>query len=192
MKLKQSLQVGDTAGIQLVHACGNLLPDCMPESKKFRWHDLGNSRSVAVHYRMCPFSVQAVVTIGRHRFLHITADHVSVADDASFNCKGCASDQEQHYFLSKMEPSSTLPVIRLSWDSETLAERLRVAANTSGFFYLLDHGIEPEEIKQAFTLSKDFFQNAPNDERSKYAFDTSAGCVSCSHCLPHKIRLSPC
>lgn len=88
-----------------------------------------------------------------------------------------------------MESSSNLPVIRLSWDSETLAERLRVAANTSGFFYLLDHGIEPEEIQQAFTLSKDFFQNTSNDERSKYAFDTSAGCVSRLHRLPQENSL---
>jgi isopenicillin N synthase-like dioxygenase len=76
-----------------------------------------------------------------------------------------------------MADSTSLPVIHLSWDPQTLAERLRQAANTSGFFYLLDHGIEAEEIQQAFTLSKDFFENTPNEERVKYAFDTTAGCV---------------
>lgn len=75
---------------------------------------------------------------------------------------------------------STLPVIHLSWDAETLAEKLRIAANTSGFFYLLDHGLESEEIEQLFSLSRDFFQNTPNEQRTKYAFDTSAGCVSFS------------
>lgn len=81
-----------------------------------------------------------------------------------------------------MAASSTLPVIHLSWDPQTLAERLRQAANTSGFFYLLDHGIDPEEIQQAFTLSKEFFENTPTEERVKYAFDTTAGCVGL--CLP--------
>lgn len=76
-----------------------------------------------------------------------------------------------------METGSSLPVIHLSWDAQTLAERLRAAAHTSGFFYLLDHGITAEEIKQAFALSRDFFENTPNEERAKYAFDTTAGCV---------------
>lgn len=80
--------------------------------------------------------------------------------------------------------TSSLPVIHLSWDSETLTERLRQAANTSGFFYLLDHGIEPEEIQHAFRLSRDFFESTPDEERNRYPFDTSAGCVR--HVSLHK------
>lgn len=73
--------------------------------------------------------------------------------------------------------STSLPVIHLSWDPDTLAERLRQAANTSGFFYLLDHGIEAEEIQRAFKLSREFFEFTPSEERNKYPFDTNAGCV---------------
>lgn len=71
-----------------------------------------------------------------------------------------------------------LPVISLSWDAPTLAARLLSAAHTSGFFYLVDHGIPQQDIARAFSISKEFFDETPMQQRNDCPFDTKSGVVS--------------
>ena len=42
-------------------------------------------------------------------------------------------------------------------DAKLVAKEIRQAAQEVGFFYLSNHGISPEVIKQAYNASKSFF-----------------------------------
>ncbi|MGH1577921.1 isopenicillin N synthase family dioxygenase [Planktotalea sp.] len=56
----------------------------------------------------------------------------------------------------------TIPIIDISdamdgSDLSKVAKDIHVAATTSGFFYIRNHGIDPALMQQAFQISKDFF-----------------------------------
>ena len=60
-----------------------------------------------------------------------------------------------------------VPVIDLSKrTNEEIAEQLMEAANTIGFFTVVNHGIPESLIKQAFQASSQFFAQ-PQDEKSQ-------------------------
>jgi isopenicillin N synthase-like dioxygenase len=57
---------------------------------------------------------------------------------------------------------------------DEITSQLVEAAENSGFFMLVDHGISVDEIKHQFGISKSFF-DLPKDVKGKTAYDLNAG-----------------
>ncbi|KAF2670249.1 Clavaminate synthase-like protein [Microthyrium microscopicum] len=73
---------------------------------------------------------------------------------------------------------STLPVISLApllttlpspSDLQNTLNALSSACTTHGFFYLTDHGIPPERLKQVLTLTRNFFKTASPADKERLA-----------------------
>ena len=72
--------------------------------------------------------------------------------------------------------TSEIPVIDIAalmaGDSEAAATAIHEAATRVGFFYLSGHGIAPALMEQAFTVARDFFEQA-EDIKASAAVDTN-------------------
>ena len=62
-----------------------------------------------------------------------------------------------------------LPVLQ-GGDLDAVARDLRRACETSGFFYVRNHGITPAVVKAAFTVSRRYF-SLPLDQRLNHKID---------------------
>ena len=64
---------------------------------------------------------------------------------------------------------SSLPIISLQ--APDFGERIREACEGSGFFYLCDHGINPDAIDDIFEVGRELFLDA-SDVAMKQRVDT--------------------
>jgi len=64
-----------------------------------------------------------------------------------------------------------IPIIDMSTSTkEDVSEQMWNAARTVGFFTIINHGIEVNDIDSIFELSKEFFDQSP-DNKKQYPFD---------------------
>ena len=69
---------------------------------------------------------------------------------------------------------STLPVLSLTDDPDTLARQLGESFRTFGFALVRDHGIDPALVDRAWRLTAEFFA-LPEDEKRRYAVPGLSG-----------------
>ena len=64
-------------------------------------------------------------------------------------------------------------------DSEqALASQLRLACETDGFFYLINHGVDADLIASTFSQSKHFFQLPTDQKRASIAVKSRGNLVT--------------
>lgn len=65
-----------------------------------------------------------------------------------------------------------VPTIDLAADKETIVNTLRSACERSGFFTIINHGIDPSLQSDVFQVSKSFFA-LPRSEKDKVDYSKS-------------------
>jgi hypothetical protein len=66
---------------------------------------------------------------------------------------------------------SIIPRIDLTESEAEVVVKLRAACRTSGFFYLLGHGVDEQLLADALALSRDFFALPEEEKRRAYHLD---------------------
>lgn len=67
---------------------------------------------------------------------------------------------------------SSLPVIDLEWDPDSIRRSIFLACSTTGFFYLSNHGLSSSRVRM-FALAKEFF-HLPLDEKVMHSLTTTS------------------
>lgn len=69
-----------------------------------------------------------------------------------------------------MDSGVEIPVIDMNAPKETIVYQMWNAAQSVGFFSVINHGIPQEDIDSIFRVSREFFDQSPS-EKNRYPFD---------------------